>query len=250
MDVPSPMGIRRFENLARRFVDVGDGVCMTGRSWAIGIYAFTVLPVLLLLSAVWYQPYIPLGELMRDCLLVAEVSKDCCHIYYGAVSNLGVLIWAGAAAILFFSAIVVGLLGADQHRGYLVQFVLAGILTTLLCVDDFFLVHDIVLPKLGFSEMLAYAVYAAFALLYVFTARNEILAARWPMFLISIFCLALSVKIDVFMNIDSDFRLLVEDGAKLMGIVAWFSFHAEAAACTLQRLSQKGTDSPEAVRLV
>jgi hypothetical protein len=248
MAVPSVLGLRRFDQLARRFVVLSNRTRLPGRPWAIGIYSITLLPVLLLLGGLWFQPYVPLGELMRDSLLVAEVSEDCCHIYYGAVSNLGVLIWAGGSAILFFAAIVVALLGAHAHRAYLVQFVLAGILTALLCVDDFFLIHDIVLPKLGFSEMLAYAVYAAFAMVYVFTARNEILAARWPMFLVSVFCLALSVEIDVFMNIDSDFRLLVEDGAKLMGIVAWFSFHTEAAACTLQRLYQVGSGLPETAR--
>jgi len=245
MDVPLASDFGRFDQLVRRFAVAGNFGRLPGRSWAVWIYSLTLLPVLFLLGGLWYQPYVPLGELMRDSLLVAEVSKDCCHIYYGAVSNLGVLLWAGTAAILFFSAIVLALLGARKHRAHFVQFVLAGTLTTLLCVDDFFLVHDIVLPKFGFSETLAYVVYAAFAAVYVIYARNEILAARWAMFLVSVVCLALSVKIDVFMTNDSDFRLLIEDGAKLVGIAAWFSFHTETAACTLQRLCQMGAARSE-----
>jgi hypothetical protein len=238
VDVPLAFEFGHFERMVRRITVPGDRACLPGAAWAFCIYSLTLLPVLLLLAGLWFQPYVPLGELMRDSLLVAEASEDCCHLYYGAVSNVGVLIWAGTAAILFFSVLVVRGLGAHKHRRLIVQFLLAGFLTTLLCVDDFFLIHDIVLPKLGFTEMQAYAVYALIALVYVWIARSEILAARWPMFLISVMCLALSVKIDVFMSVDSDFRLLVEDGAKLLGIAAWFSFHAEAAACTLHRLSQ------------
>ncbi len=237
MDAPLVLGQRRFERLAQLVGVSAERTCLPGWSWALFIYTVTFLPPMLLLAIVWHQPYIPLGELMRDSLLVAEVSEDCCHIYYGAISNLGVLLWASAAAILIFAALVVALIAGRTYHHHIVQFALAGVLTALLCIDDFFLVHDIVLPKLGFSETLAYAVYAGFAAVYVWYARADILGARWPLFLISVGCLALSVQIDVFYNLDNDFRLLIEDGAKLLGIAGWLSFHVEAAACTLQRLS-------------
>ncbi|MCE8000266.1 MAG: hypothetical protein HEP70_15515 [Rhodobiaceae bacterium] len=241
MATPLAAGQGRFEELAHRFGLPGERTLLPGPIWAAAIYAVTLVPVLVLLTAAWFQPFVPLGELMRDSLLVAEVSQDCCHIYYGAISNVGVLLWASAAAVLIFSALVVALIGGQENRHHIIQFFLAGGLTMLLCIDDFFLVHDIVLPKLGFSETLAYAVYATIAAIYVWYARREILAARWLMFLISVACLALSVKIDVFLNLDNDFRLLIEDGAKLMGIAAWLSFHAEAAACTIQRLCETGS---------
>ncbi len=238
MDALTKSGTDWLSHLTQWLAATRGGLLIPGRAFAFWIYLITLAPVLLLLAGVWYQPYVPIGELMRDSLLVAEVSEDCCHIYYGAVSNIGVLLWAAGAAILFFTALVMLLAGGSDQRHLVFQFILGGVLTTLLCVDDFFLVHDVVLPKLGFSETVAYVVYAVIALIYVIYARNEILAARWPMFLISIFCLALSVKIDVFMNYDNDFRLLIEDGAKLIGIAAWLSFHAETAACVIARLSQ------------
>lgn len=236
MDAPLAVGQGRFEALVHRLVVPGERACLPGPVWALVIYTVTLVPVLFLLTAAWFQPFVPIGELMRDSLLVAEVSDDCCHIYYGAISNIGVLLWAGATAVLFFTALVVALIGGLEHRHSIVQFALAGFLTMLLCIDDFFLVHDIILPKLGYSETLAYMVYASFAAIYVWYARAEILGARWLMFLFSVGCLTLSVKIDVFMNYDNDLRLFIEDGAKLIGIAAWLSFHAEAAACTIQRL--------------
>lgn len=236
MDVPLAFGQSRFDRLAQLLGVPSERTCLPGRSWALFIYAATFLPLMLLLAVAWYQPYIPLGDLMRDSLLVAEVSDDCCHIYYGAISNLGVLLWAAAAAILFFAALVVALVAGRAQQHQIVRFLLAGVLTTLLCIDDFYLVHDIVLPKLGFSETLAYAVYTGFAAVYVWFARADMLGARLPMFLLSVACLALSVQIDLFYNPNNDLRLLIEDGAKLLGIAAWLSFHMEAAACTLQRL--------------
>jgi len=236
MATPLADGHGRIEALVHRFVAPGERAYLPGPAWALLVYSAALVPALLLLAVAWLQPFVPIGELMRDTLMVAEVSEDCCHIYYGAISNLGVLLWASAAAILFFAALVVALMGGQKHRHHIVQFTLGGFLTMLLCIDDFYLVHDIVLPKYGYSETVAYVVYASFAAFYVFYARNEILAARWPMFLLSVGCLALSVKIDVFFNIDNDFRLLIEDGAKLIGITTWLSFHAEAAACTLRRL--------------
>lgn len=240
MEAPLAAGRGRLEVLAHRFVVPGERAYLPGPAWAMFVYSVTFVPVLVLLAAAWFQPFVPIGELMRDSLLVAEVSEDCCHIYYGAISNIGVLLWASAAAIMFFTSLVVALMGGQQYRHHIVQFGLGGFLTMLLCIDDFFLVHDIVLPKLGFSETLAYVVYASFTALYVWYARSEILGARWPMFLLSVGFLALSVKIDVFFNIDNDFRLLIEDGAKLIGITAWLSFHAEAAAYTIQRLGNAG----------
>ncbi|MCR9241100.1 MAG: hypothetical protein NXH87_06950 [Rhodobiaceae bacterium] len=240
MDAPLAVGQGRLEALVHRLVVPGERARLPGPAWALVVYSVTLVPALILLAAAWYQPFVPIGELLRDSLLVAEVSQDCCHIYYGAISNIGVLLWAAGTAILFFAALVVALIGGQEHSHYVVQFGLGGFLTMLLCIDDFFLVHDIVLPKLGYSETLAYVVYASFAALYVWYARAEILGARWLMFLLSVGCLALSVKIDVFMNYDNDFRLLIEDGAKLIGIAAWLSFHAEAAACTIQRLGDVG----------
>jgi len=240
MDAPLAVGQGRIEALVHHLVVPGERACLPGPAWALVIYTVTLVPVLILLAGAWYQPFVPIGELMRDSLLVAELSDDCCHIYYGVISNIGVLLWAAGTAILFFTALVVALIGGQEHRHYVVQFALGGFLTMLLCIDDFFLVHDIILPKLGFSETFAYVVYASFAALYVWYARAEILGARWLMFLLSVGCLAFSVKIDVFMNYDNDFRLLIEDGAKLIGIAAWLSFHAEAAACTIQRLGDVG----------
>lgn len=240
MDAPLAVGQGRIEALVHHLVVPGERACLPGPAWALVIYTVTLVPVLILLAGAWYQPFVPIGELMRDSLLVAELSDDCCHIYYGAISNIGVLLWAAGTAILFFTALVVALIGGQEHRHYVVQFALGGFLTMLLCIDDFFLVHDIILPQLGFSETFAYVVYASFAALYVWYARAEILGARWLMFLLSVGCLAFSVKIDVFMNYDNDFRLLIEDGAKLIGIAAWLSFHAEAAACTIQRLGDVG----------
>ena len=67
-----------------------------------------LLPPALLIVAVIAQPWIAPGDLLRDPIAVAELRKDeCCSFYYGAVSNLGVLIWAVAAAVSLFSGVFI-----------------------------------------------------------------------------------------------------------------------------------------------
>jgi hypothetical protein len=198
-----------------------------GLSQPVRMYSLTFLPVLLFCFVMWAQPYVPVEELMRDPISVAELSEDCCHIHYGFVSNVGVLLWAATAAVLLFSALVVGL---QKQSKQVVRFHLfAGTLTALLCVDDFFLVHDIVLPTFGIPEKAAYAAYGLLTLAYFQQSWRQILEMRPLMLFISFLCLGGSAFIDSFMNLDSVLRLFVEDGLKLIGIVAWLSFHLEAS---------------------
>lgn len=218
------------ENLAR---------LPNGLSNAATVFTLTFLPVVLFGFAVWFQPFVPIEELMRDPLSVAELSDDCCHLHYGFVSNLGVLLWAGAAAVLLFSAIVVMV---QRRSKEIIRFHLfAGLLSACLCLDDFFLIHEIVLPSFGISEKFAYLFYGLVALTYFQQSWRQILSMRPFMLFVSLFCLGGSVVIDSFMNFDSVLRLFIEDGLKLIGIAAWFSFHIEAALGFVVSLPKGGS---------
>ncbi len=191
------------------------------------LYGLTFVPVTLFLAMIWFQPFFPIAELLRDPLAVAELSKDCCHVHYGAVSNGGVLIWFSSAAILLFSALVLtSKKGWDQVTRFLT---IAGLLTAWLTLDDFFLIHEDVLPKLGVPEPVTYAAYASFGLAYLALSYRQILQHRYVMLGLAMGFLGMSAGIDFLFHSASDLRLFIEDGAKLLGITAWFSFHVEAA---------------------
>ncbi|MGI9413167.1 MAG: hypothetical protein ACR2PM_05835 [Hyphomicrobiales bacterium] len=199
------------------------------RHWSIGfsIWFCALVPPLLLMAAIAQQPWIDPGDLLRDTLAVAEMKTECCKVYYRAVSNLGIMTWIGGAAVCLFSAAV---LAMRSGRGTEVSFlVVAGLFTAFLAMDDLFLVHENVLPAFGVSEPVTYAAYGALGLAYLVFASESIVEHRYILFAAACGLLATSVLIDWQVHTDHPLRIVLEDGAKLTGIVCWTAFHLDAA---------------------
>lgn len=130
--------------------------------------------------------------------------------YAGFQSNITVLIWAtGAVCALFAWATT------DRRRGSVLLW--GGMLTALLGLDDLLLLHEELYPKAGVSESMAFGIYllafAAWAAVFrddigPFGERAVINALAW---------FGLSGYIDVFIRT----LPLIEDTAKLLGVVSW-----------------------------
>jgi hypothetical protein len=90
---------------------------------------------------------------------MAKLSRDPAELavipfYYGLLSNLRILVWAAGAFISFFASFHVD---GFQARSLLRW---AEILTLILLLDDFLLIHDEVFPKvLRLPERLGYLFY-------------------------------------------------------------------------------------------
>lgn len=195
------------------------------------IWMLTFLPPLALMLGVAFQPWVAPGDLLRDPLAVAEMTDNCCKVYFGAVSNLGIVLWMAGAAICLFAAAVI--VTADR-TDVMARFLLAGgLLTGFLGFDDLFLVHENVLPAFGVPELVTYGAYGLLGLSYLVFFWRQIFANRFVMFGIAGTLLAISVTIDWVIHTDASWRILLEDGAKIMGITAWVSFHAIAAWAAL-----------------
>lgn len=191
------------------------------------IWALAILPPAMLMIVVALQPWIDPGMLLRDPLAVAEMSPNCCKVYYGAVSNLGVLVWMSAAAICLFAALT--LLMLKKPTGDVLFFLAAGLFTAFLTIDDLFLVHENVLPAFGVPQPVTYAAYGLIGLAYLWLSRWQILENRYLLLVTALILLSVSVTVDWFFHSDHTWRILIEDGAKITGIFAWTMFHATAA---------------------
>jgi hypothetical protein len=108
-------------------------------------------------------------------------------------------------------------------------FTAAAAFTSWLALDDLFMIHEDVLPQLGVPEAITYGLYAAAAAGYFLLSWRAILASRRALMASAMVLLGTSVAIDVLVQSDSTVRVFVEDGAKLLGILAWTSFHVTAA---------------------
>ena len=189
---------------------------------------------LVLLTSI--QPWIDPRWLYMDTQTVGELSGDCCHVYDGAVSTLGIMLWSATAAICLFGAVLYA--ASDQKRAALYG-LHGGLLSAFLALDDAYLLHEIVTPELGIPQIVFMAVIGAAALSYLGLHLRWLRQSGAWILILSLICFAISVGIDqVFHSIDPAW-IIAEDGPKFIGIVAWFLFHLVAhSKLTLRSMHQ------------
>lgn len=180
--------------------------------------AFATALSAFLIGAVLHMHYrwgVPMGTLTQDPLFHRPV-------YLGFLSQVGILLWAAAAAVCFIVAIVLRARGGARNEQAF--FWSAGWLTTLLGIDDAFMLHDVVLPdQLGVPESIVYALYAGAVLAFVAVFFRRLLASEYATIVIAFAFFALSILADVRELPGLD-PFLLEDGAKAIGIVAWVTY--------------------------
>lgn len=158
----------------------------------------------------WTTPF-------RDIAAVADV-----HPLTGAMSTLGLLFWAAAAAIWLCAALAARRMAGQPARSYAA----AALLSAYLAIDDAFQLHEKLLPLFfGVKERPLLLVIAFAGLAFGIGARAMLL--RTPLLFIA--CLALLPVSVVLDNsrvgssiLSGEDRAVLEDAAKWAGIVGWF----------------------------
>ena len=143
----------------------------------------------------------------------------------GLLSTLGLCAWAAAAAVALFAGAWVRERGGSTPipAGW---FFGAGALSVVLLLDDAFLAHEILLPDfVGIPEMVTYALYGLAALAWFAGGFRFLRGTPWPLLAVAGLGFAASAVIDVVSG-DNDpaFTVLLEDGAKWIGIAAWAAY--------------------------
>jgi len=130
--------------------------------------------------------------------------------YAGIFSNLGGLVWFGAAAIVSFAASLKPL-----NRGALI---LAALATWAMGLDDVFMLHDEVYPKLYLHETIVSALYFGTIGVIVLRYYSQLSRSTIVGIAVTVIFWVLSVVLDLFLR---GFGQLPEDGSKFIGIVVW-----------------------------
>lgn len=190
--------------------------------------AFVAAASSVLLGSVLFMHYswdVPMGTLTQDPLFHQPV-----HV--GFLSQAGILMWAAAAGV---SLAVAAVLGARGESGGLQRFFLAaGVLTLVLCLDDAFMLHDVVLPDhLGVPEEIVYAGYAGLMLLFLGVFYKRILTTHYLVLALAFAFFALSILADMRELPGLD-PFLLEDGAKAIGIVSWLAYFFQEGTAALR----------------
>ena len=141
--------------------------------------------------------------------------------FLGIMSNLGVLLWTFSAAICLFVAVLLMKNGSRKIGAYLLY---SGILTFVLLVDDFCLLHEHIFPQyLNVSEKVFYGAYILAMLFFFILFAKIILQTDYIILLIACAFLALSIVADLVLR-QTGIAVLIEDGFKLFGIVTWLIY--------------------------
>jgi hypothetical protein len=175
---------------------------------------------------------VPLRQLTQDATTVLDG-----HFYVGIISSIGIVLWAAAATLCLFSYAHL----AHSEGSVLRPFLLAsGLITALLLADDLFLIHDEIFPTyIGLPGEFFGLFYGAVMVVYLFVFRQLLLQSSYVILVAALVCFGLSVTVDVTYRaltgiFPQQHVLLVEDGAKLLGITLWTTFFAVVCAATLR----------------
>ena len=186
------------------------------------------------LACLWVAPVLVLIWLRGQSLLIIQrLTVDLPALaglpgWAGLLSHVGGGLWLSCASVLIFNARV---------RRWLW---LPGLLSLILGLDDGLMLHEELLPQVLRMDhrVVQPALYALYAGLLGLTLRRLRPWMREPGFLVLLaacLCLGASVSLDMAVEsnllptrhpllLDEGFAMWLEDGLKLLGIVAWWGY--------------------------
>ena len=162
-------------------------------------------------------------------LVVRDLAQTCGYpIGVGMISNIGILLWGSAASICLFTAFADNI---NKESSKLL--LLGGLFSGLLCIDDFFLLHDRYIGP-DFLNL----TYLAISIFLLVRFRRILKKIGLFNLIISILLLGLSVFFDgviqQIFNQSYDITQLIEEGFKFLGIACWLNFWCKASSYALK----------------
>ncbi|MBX3171218.1 MAG: hypothetical protein KF760_27665 [Candidatus Eremiobacteraeota bacterium] len=196
------------------------------------------------LAVLWALPLLVLlwlkgqGSLTIQRLTVDPSALAGVPPWTGLLSNAGVLLWFSSATVLLFVA--------RTRPGARRVVLLPGLLSLVLGLDDGLMLHEELLPSLAgvhytVMQPALYILYAALLGLSLRGLRSQLRGDSCVVLLAAIFCLGGSVAVDMLLDshllsernslvLDEGLAMWLEDGLKLLGIVAWWGYWTDLSA--------------------
>jgi hypothetical protein len=175
------------------------------------------------LGAILEKPY---GVFTKEVAEQAGVAS-----YTGFLAHITWFLWVIAVSAGMLAAAVLWRAGHVDRR--LAFFVATSLFTSLLLLDDFAMLHEQWLPRIGIFEEALYAFYALslVALLLVFWAQFVRVGALLAMAAGAFW--AISVASDLIQEHWGIHAHAIEDGAKMIGTALWAAFMTTGALAVL-----------------
>jgi hypothetical protein len=169
---------------------------------------------------------IAIADLTRDPSAIVEAG-----IHLGFLSQMGILFWSASATVCLLTAAITKY-KAERLRKFLLA---SGFISLGLGLDDTFLLHETFFPRFGIPEKLVFLTYAGIILLWLIRFHRTIFRTEFVLLGISLLFFGASIAQDIvtlrFIN-----PYLIEDGAKLIGIVSWLAYFIQLGKSTILNL--------------
>lgn len=204
--------------------------------FALFLLSLYFLPLLFLvvLALVSLQLDIPIAVFTRDPAVTGKISP-----LSGIASHLGVLLLTASGAVCLFS---VAILRSSLHKSRFSIFLLcSGLMSLLLALDDLFMLHENIYPRLfHINEEFILLTYCLLVISGAIRFRKTIVQTEYLILLVGLGFLGLSLIVDGFQDsieeVIGQWRILFEDGFKLLGIVGWFGYFMKCCGiATIQK---------------
>ena len=190
------------------------------------LFYISILP-----SSILYLAILYISNLydIKLSLVVRDLAQTCGYpIGVGMISNIGILLWGAAASICLFTTFS-GKINSDISKLLL----LGGAFSGLLCVDDFFLLHDRYIGP-DFLNL----TYLAISILILVRFKKILKKIGLFNLVISILFLGLSIFFDgviqQIFNQSYELTQLIEEWFKFLGIACWLNFWCKASSYALK----------------
>ncbi len=165
-----------------------------------------------ILAIVAFQNRVPVEDLLLDRVVVSGGKW-----YSGMITSLVVGTWTTAAVAAGGAAFTSHVASRPSASR---AFASAGAIITFLMLDDLYLLHSSVVPPLfGVPKLALMVAEAGAVVVWCIVCRAEIVRTRWELLLAALAGFALSVVVDS-LSTPSTLNLVVEDGGKLLGVLA------------------------------
>ena len=158
-------------------------------------------------------------EILRDPAQQSKTSS-----FLGFLSNIGIWLWVSSAAINFF-IVLAHSISEKKHLKELLF--LAGMLSILLAVDDFFMIHDRYI-----NQNICYLIYVILLGCLFIRHFKMIIAIEGFAFLSAGIFLALSIVVDLIQSklpLNYQYTQVIEEGFKFVGAATWLYFNGRVA---------------------
>ena len=144
--------------------------------------------------------------------------------YSGLMSQLGILCWAVAVT----AALGASWVAFQTQRPSAGRFLAAGgLATAVLLLDDLLQLHVTVPPRFGLDQNSAQLLIVVPVVMWLVVFARDLLRTRWSLLVAAQVAFAVSLAVDAL--IIQDPNLMVEDGAKFLGVLAWAQYFVMTA---------------------